>query len=161
MGQWRSQPFLLIFHFDLWFCLWNQYLWYFWYWEKLQKSSMFSERNGFAVKSVTPITYKVLEQRISSSKKLSFFLCTWYFDNSGEAHTHNLVSFQRCLTPHHKLQGSSYPRDSVTNISPRILKCMDRNLHLQPSHPLCLIKQRIANYMYKVFDKNVNKIDVE
>ena len=27
---------------------------------------------------------------------------------------------------------------------------MDRNLHLQPSHPLCLIKQRIANYMYKV-----------
>ena len=63
---------------------------------------------------------------------------------------HNLVSFQRCLTPLYKLQGSSYPRDSVTNISPRILKCMDRNLHLQPSHPLCLIKQRIANYMYKV-----------
>ena len=48
------------------------------------------------------------------------------------------------------LQGTSYPRDSVTNISPRIIKCMDRNLHLQPSHPLCLIKQRIANYMYKV-----------
>jgi len=47
------------------------------------------------------------------------------------------------------VQGTSYPRDTVTNISPRILKCMDRNLHLQPSHPLCLIKQRIANYMYK------------
>ena len=56
------------------------------------------------------------------------------------------------------LQGTTYPRDDATNISPRIIKCMDRNLHLQPSHPLCLIKQRIANYMYKV---NIGLRDTE
>jgi len=44
-----------------------------------------------------------------------------------------------------------YEKDSMTNITPRILSHLDRQLHMQPHHPLCLIKQNIANYMYKMY----------
>ena len=38
--------------------------------------------------------------------------------------------------------------DEMTNVTPKIMGHLGRNLHLQPYHPLNLIKQRIANYMY-------------
>ena len=39
----------------------------------------------------------------------------------------------------------------MTNVTPKILSHLDRNLHLQKQHPLCLIKENITNYMYKRF----------
>jgi len=50
-----------------------------------------------------------------------------------------------------QVNSKTYQRDSMTNITPKILSHMDRNLHLQPNHPLCLIKQNIVNYMYKAY----------
>ena len=45
----------------------------------------------------------------------------------------------------------SYKRDKMTNITPKILSHLDRNLHMQKQHPLCLIKQNIVNYMYEKY----------
>ena len=41
-----------------------------------------------------------------------------------------------------------YPVDSSTNVTPRILSYINRNLHNQEYHPLQLIKRRIVNFMY-------------
>ncbi|KAF6769362.1 hypothetical protein AHF37_11142 [Paragonimus kellicotti] len=42
-----------------------------------------------------------------------------------------------------------YPRDAWFNIPPRIIGLSERRLHNQQYHPLCLIKQRIVDFMYK------------
>ena len=49
------------------------------------------------------------------------------------------------------VQGQKYQSDEWTNVSPRILSLMERRLHLQPQHPLGLIKQRICDFMYGHF----------
>lgn len=49
------------------------------------------------------------------------------------------------------VQNTSYKRDDWTNITPRILSHVGKNLHLQKHHPLNLIHQRIVDYFYKVF----------
>jgi len=48
----------------------------------------------------------------------------------------------------------SYKRDNFTNVSPKILSLIGRNLHRQKQHPLCLIKERIVDYMYKKYRGN-------
>ena len=52
------------------------------------------------------------------------------------------------------INSSPYPRDSMTNVSPKILSHLDRGLHLQTGHPLALIKQRIITFMYQRFKRN-------
>ena len=49
----------------------------------------------------------------------------------------------------------SYPRDNMTNATPKLLSHLGRNLHLQKQHPLNLIKQKIANYMYQRYKQNL------
>ena len=46
------------------------------------------------------------------------------------------------------VQGNTYQTDEWTNVTPRILSLMERRLHLQPNHPIGLIKQRIIDFMY-------------
>lgn len=48
----------------------------------------------------------------------------------------------------------SYPKDHMSNVTPKILSHLDRHLHLQKQHPLNLIKQRIVNYMYERYKQN-------
>merc|ERR1719285_286297 len=48
-----------------------------------------------------------------------------------------------------RIQGIDYPKDMMTNVTPKILSHIGRELHLQAGHPLNLIKQRITNYIYK------------
>lgn len=50
-----------------------------------------------------------------------------------------------------KVQNSTYKRDDWTNITPRILSHVGRNLHLQKNHPLNLVQRRIREYFYKSF----------
>lgn len=50
-----------------------------------------------------------------------------------------------------KLQNSTYKRDEWTNVSPKILSHVGKNLHLQKNHPLNLVYQRIVEYFYKTF----------
>jgi len=47
-----------------------------------------------------------------------------------------------------------YPKDHMSNVTPKILSHLDRHLHLQKHHPLNLIKQRIVNYMYERYKQN-------
>jgi len=49
------------------------------------------------------------------------------------------------------VNGRSFKRDAWSNVSPKILSHLGRNLHLQKYHPLSLIKQRIVNLFYKRF----------
>ncbi|CAL8072967.1 unnamed protein product [Calicophoron daubneyi] len=48
-----------------------------------------------------------------------------------------------------KIADESYIRDSWFNITPRIIDSVGRNLHNQRHHPLCLVKQRIVDFMLK------------
>ncbi|KAJ3611408.1 hypothetical protein NHX12_021423, partial [Muraenolepis orangiensis] len=47
--------------------------------------------------------------------------------------------------------GHAYPRDDITNITPRILSKVGRNLHNQSHHPLWLIKERIKDHFYGTY----------
>ena len=42
-----------------------------------------------------------------------------------------------------------YDKDAWTNVTPKILSLMNRQLHNEKHHPLQLIKERITNYMYQ------------
>lgn len=45
----------------------------------------------------------------------------------------------------------NYSKDDYTNVTPRILEHINRNLHTQNQHPLSLIRQQIVDYFYKSF----------
>nr|CAD7571356.1 unnamed protein product [Timema californicum] len=47
--------------------------------------------------------------------------------------------------------GRTFQRDDWTNISPKILSYLGRNLHIQPYHPLSFIRQNIVSFLYKKF----------
>ena len=47
-----------------------------------------------------------------------------------------------------KINDKIYEKDSMSNITPKILSHLNRNLHMQKQHPLSLIKENIVNYMY-------------
>ncbi|XP_075937076.1 phenylalanine--tRNA ligase, mitochondrial [Anarhichas minor] len=47
--------------------------------------------------------------------------------------------------------GRSHPRDDFTNVTPRILASVGRNLHNQSHHPLWLIKERIKAHFYSSY----------
>lgn len=44
-----------------------------------------------------------------------------------------------------------YASDDYTNITPKIMSSLNRNLHLQKNNPLSLVRQRIVNYFYSSF----------
>ncbi|XP_030623478.1 phenylalanine--tRNA ligase, mitochondrial [Chanos chanos] len=47
--------------------------------------------------------------------------------------------------------GHSYPRDSQTNVTAKILSKVGRDLHNKPHHPLWLIKERIKSHFYRSY----------
>ncbi|XP_076617064.1 phenylalanine--tRNA ligase, mitochondrial [Chaetodon auriga] len=47
--------------------------------------------------------------------------------------------------------GHSYPRDDFTNVTPKVLAKVGRNLHNQSHHPLWLIKERIKAHFYSAY----------
>ncbi|XP_037829086.1 phenylalanine--tRNA ligase, mitochondrial isoform X2 [Kryptolebias marmoratus] len=47
--------------------------------------------------------------------------------------------------------GRSYPRDDFTNVTPKILARVGRNLHNQKHHPLWRIKERIKAHFYSCY----------
>lgn len=49
------------------------------------------------------------------------------------------------------INGKTYERDELTNVTPRILSYVGKNLHNRTHHPLCLTKQSIVNYIYSNF----------
>ncbi|CAL8086899.1 unnamed protein product [Orchesella dallaii] len=49
------------------------------------------------------------------------------------------------------LNGKTYPVDEYTNVNPKILSYTCRKLHLQKYNPLCHVKRRIIDFIYKEF----------
>jgi len=47
--------------------------------------------------------------------------------------------------------GHAHPRDDFTNVTPKILSKVGRNLHNQSHHPLWLIKERIKTHFYSIY----------
>ncbi|XP_068199989.1 phenylalanine--tRNA ligase, mitochondrial [Antennarius striatus] len=47
--------------------------------------------------------------------------------------------------------GHAYPRDDITNVTPKILSKVGRNLHNQSHHPLWLVKERIKAHFYSAY----------
>jgi len=54
------------------------------------------------------------------------------------------------------VHGNKYNYDDWTNITPKILSLSERKLHLNPKHPLGLIKQNIINYVYSRYNQNLD-----
>ncbi|XP_017781622.1 PREDICTED: probable phenylalanine--tRNA ligase, mitochondrial [Nicrophorus vespilloides] len=50
-----------------------------------------------------------------------------------------------------EVNGNFYLKDEYTNVTPKILSYLNRNLHIQQNHPLCLVRDRIVNYFYKSY----------
>ena len=53
------------------------------------------------------------------------------------------------------IQGVTYPTDSYTNVTPRIISKVGCNLHNQKYHPLNLIRHRIQNYFDTYFTTHI------
>ena len=49
----------------------------------------------------------------------------------------------------YKIDDKYYDKDDWTNVTPKILSLMNRQLHNEKYHPLQLIKQRITDYIYQ------------
>lgn len=50
-----------------------------------------------------------------------------------------------------QVNDKQFVADDYTNVTPKILSYLNRNLHLQKSNPLSLVRQRIVNYFYSSF----------
>lgn len=58
-----------------------------------------------------------------------------------------------CSVPPETLQilGSSYPKDSATNVPASILEKVERKLHHVPHHPVKIIKDRVVQHFHKKY----------
>lgn len=52
---------------------------------------------------------------------------------------------------HVEVDGKKFTRDKWTNVTPNILKNLNKNLHLRRGHPLSLLRQNIVDFMYKTY----------
>lgn len=50
-----------------------------------------------------------------------------------------------------------FPTDEFTNVSPKILSLVGKNLHNKDFHPLCLMKKRIMQYFYVAYRGRTGK----
>lgn len=54
------------------------------------------------------------------------------------------------------IRNKEYPTDEYTNVTPKILSYLGRNLHVQKDNPLSLVRQRVVNYFYSSFTHRGN-----
>ncbi|XP_785848.1 phenylalanine--tRNA ligase, mitochondrial [Strongylocentrotus purpuratus] len=53
--------------------------------------------------------------------------------------------------PQVTIQGRTFARDDFTTVTPKIISRVGTNLHNQPNHPLCIIKEKIRDHFYRSF----------
>ncbi len=53
---------------------------------------------------------------------------------------------RRCLYTDITVLGQHYPRDATTNVTTSVLKKVGRKLHLQPAHPLGILRTLIESH---------------
>nr|XP_039273503.1 phenylalanine--tRNA ligase, mitochondrial-like [Styela clava] len=79
----------------------------------------------------------------------TFESCNWTCRKS-YATDHKLKNSNE-LNNNNWINGVMYKQDTWTNITPKILSLINRNLHLQKDHPICLIKEVIIKHFYKKY----------
>lgn len=47
-----------------------------------------------------------------------------------------------------KINNKEYATDDYTNVTPKILSYLNRDLHLKKDNPISIVRQRIVNYFY-------------
>ncbi|XP_026728282.1 probable phenylalanine--tRNA ligase, mitochondrial isoform X1 [Trichoplusia ni] len=52
-----------------------------------------------------------------------------------------------------QIKGQNFICDDYTNVTPKMISYLGRNLHLQKNNPLSIVRQRIVNYFYSSFTK--------
>lgn len=52
-----------------------------------------------------------------------------------------------------QIKGQNFISDDYTNVTPKMISYLGRNLHLQKNNPLSIVRQRIVNYFYSSFTK--------
>ncbi|XP_075985685.1 phenylalanyl-tRNA synthetase, mitochondrial [Anticarsia gemmatalis] len=57
-----------------------------------------------------------------------------------------------------QINGKEFISDDYTNVTPKILSYLGRNLHLEKNNPLSLVRQRIVNYFYSSFTQRGNPL---
>lgn len=69
-----------------------------------------------------------------------------------------VISFQLCKHTYApktiatvKIKDKEFVTDDFTNVTPKILSYLDRNLHLRKNNPISMVRQRIVNYFYSSF----------
>lgn len=72
--------------------------------------------------------------------------------------TYNKIAtrcFSSSIKPEFKesvsVNSSNYKADDYTNVTPKILSHLGKNLHIRDHHPLSLVRQRVVQYFYKKF----------
>ena len=50
-----------------------------------------------------------------------------------------------------RINDKDFITDDYTNVTPKILSYLGKNLHLQKNNPLSIVRQRIVNYFYASF----------
>ncbi|KAL4708671.1 hypothetical protein ACJJTC_008197 [Scirpophaga incertulas] len=56
------------------------------------------------------------------------------------------------------LANKEFPSDEYTNVTPKIISYLGKNLHLQKGNPLAIVRKRIVNYFYSSFTHRGNPI---
>lgn len=63
-----------------------------------------------------------------------------------------------CTSPRAKtpieVNSQVYQSDGWSNVTPKILSFLGRNLHVQKDHPLSIVRQRIVDFFYSVYRTN-------
>ncbi|XP_013170324.1 PREDICTED: probable phenylalanine--tRNA ligase, mitochondrial [Papilio xuthus] len=57
-----------------------------------------------------------------------------------------------------KINDKEFVTDDYTNITPKILSYLNRDLHLKKDNPISIVRQRIVNYFYSSFTHGGNPI---
>lgn len=50
-----------------------------------------------------------------------------------------------------RLNNKDFITDEYTNVTPKIISYLNKNLHLQKGNPISIVRQRIVNYFYSSF----------
>lgn len=66
-----------------------------------------------------------------------------------QSHLYCVAALQTSGQATVEVLGHAYQRDDFTNVTPKILAKVGRNLHNQSHHPLWLIKERIKSHFYR------------
>ena len=120
----------------------------------------------FGVRSAQVLPERILKfTEIPSNKCVNIGQRRWCVSQSGETQVKNdespsVETSPAMKHPHEKpesleILGQYYRTDSMTNVTPRILSKLGKNLHNKEHHPLNLIHQRIKNHFYSRYQNRL------